>query len=250
MSEESLKAKTVALIRQGRQLERETVAALSPTQRDAIGTLEKWATKDKVVHINLWKSVTVENFQDSRAGRTPDLRDDFLAHNNATFEKFYNHSWAEVTQYANDATNALIAEIEAYTDEELGQKGLYEWLGQRSIAEYAASTCIWHGLMHMTEPYVERGDGVAGVQMLDKVLPATLEVMTGDRAHGTAKYNQACIYAQIGMVDNALALLSEAFALRPDLKPFSGQDSDLTNVWETPRYKELVAEPTPITAVE
>lgn len=248
MSEQSLKAKTVALIRRGRQLERETVAALSPTQRDVIGTLETWGTKDKVVHINLWKAVTVENLQDSRAGRTPDLRDDFLAHNNATFEQFHTHSWAEVTQYANDATNALIAEIESYSEEELGQQGLYEWLGARNIAEYAVSTCIWHGLMHMTEPYIERGDGNGAVQMLDQVLPATLDVMTGDRAHGTAKYNLACIYAQVGMADHALGLLDEAFTLRPDLKPFSKEDSDLAALWELPAYQALVAEADPIAA--
>jgi len=241
MNGESLKSKTVALIRRGRQLERETVAALSPAQRDAVGTLERWATKDKVIHINAWKAVAVENYAASRAGETPDLRDDFLAFNNTMFETYRHQSWADVATYADNSTNALIAAVESYSEEELGQAGLYDWLGGRTLAEQAVGTCIWHGLMHMTEAYIERGDGTAALDMLNCVFPLTLEVLQGDRALGTAKYNQACIYAQMGMVEGAVALLSDAFVLRPDLKEFSGQDSDLTNVWETPLYQELVA---------
>jgi hypothetical protein len=241
MGEESLKAKTVALIRRGRQLERETVAALSPTQRDAVGTAERWAIKDKVVHVNAWKAVIAENLQDARAGRTPDTRNDAQAFNDATLELYRHHSWADVAQYANDTTNALIAEIESYSDEALGQVGLYEWVGERTLAEHAIATAIWHGIMHMTEPYLERGEGAAALRMLDDIFSATLEVLQTERAIGTAKYNQACVYAQMGMADAALNLLSEAFTLRPELKPFSKEDSDLTNVWESPMYQELVA---------
>ncbi len=243
MSGESLKAKTVALIRWGRQLERETVAALSPAQRDSIGTKEKWVTKDKLIHINAWKAVNAENMADSRAGRTADTRDDYLGFNDAKFEEFRDQSWAEVARYCDDVTNALIAEIEALSDEQLAQPGLYEWLGQRNASEYAVSNCLWHGIMHMTEPYLERGDGATVLAILNKVFPATLEVMPGDRAIGTAKYNQACIYAQMGQTNEAMGLLTEALTLRPDLKAYSTEDTDLTHLWDLESFKQLVAEP-------
>lgn len=241
MSEQGLKAKTVALIRQSRQWERNAIAALSPTQRDAEGTLEKWSTKDKLVHVNAWKQVCVENLTDAQAGRTPDVRDDFLAFNDATFELHRYDSWGDVARYSDGCSNALIAAIESYSEAELAQEGLYEWLGRRNIAEFAVSTCVWHGLMHMTEPYIERGDGVAALDMLNEAFPPSLEVLQGERALGTAKYNQACIYAQIGRAEEALALLTEAFAGRPDLKEYSTKDSDLTQLWELPAYQALVA---------
>ncbi len=241
MADQGLKANTVALIRRGRQLERETVAALSPAQRDAVGTLERWATKDKVVHVNAWKAVTVENLQDSRAGRVPDRRDDFLPYNDAIFENHRRDTWAEVARYADETTNALIAEVESYSAEELERAGLYDWLGAFNVAEQAVSTCIWHGLMHMTEPYIERGDGAAAAAMVNSIFPATLEVMKGERAQGTAAYNQACVYAQMGMTERALELLSYAFLRRPDLKGYSGEDTDLATLWTSPLYQQMVA---------
>lgn len=245
MSGESLKAKTVALIRWGRQLERETVAALSPAQRDIVGTLETWGTKDKMIHINAWKAVTAENFADARAGRIPDFRDDSLAFNDATFETYRDASWAEVARYCDDATSRLIAEIEAYDDEELAQHGLYEWMNGQNVAESALSTCLWHGLVHITEPYVERGDRATVLQMFNRIFPAVLEVIQGERAVATANYNQACVLAQLGATEEVLPLLEAAFEGRPDLKAYSTQDTDLTTLWDFEGFKALVSEPSP-----
>ncbi len=57
---------------------------------------------------------------------------------------------------------------------------------------------------------------------------------------GTVLYNLACVRAQGGRRDDAIDLLTEAMPLRPDIKEIAPGDSDLADVREDPRFKELI----------
>jgi hypothetical protein len=57
---------------------------------------------------------------------------------------------------------------------------------------------------------------------------------------GTVLYNLACVRAQEGRGDDAIDLLKEAIPLRPDIMELAAGDSDLGEVREDPRFKELI----------
>jgi len=237
----SMKATTIDLIRRARQLERETISALTPEQRDRVGTKETWSTKDKLIHVNMWKLETAQHYNHPAAGRDPNRDETFQEHNDFIFEQTHRFSWAEAAQYADNATDAMIVALEAYPEEQVSQPHLFEWLGDHSLAEHTVSGCVWHALMHMSESYVERGDGEGALKMLNSIAKDALVVIPSERALATAKYNQACIYAQIGDSSTALPLLAAALAERPDLKEWAPQDSDLATLHHMHEFKALIA---------
>jgi tetratricopeptide (TPR) repeat protein len=241
MIEASLRERTIALIRRARRWEREAVAALSAEQRDAPSSIDKWNAKDKLVHVNLWKADEAQNLRDALNGTTPDARDDFQGYNDRMYEQYRAASWQEVERFSNEATEALISAIESYGEDALAVPDANGWFNGRTPSEFAANGVVWHGLMHMSEAYIERGDGEGAMVMFDDVMPHALALTPGERGQGTAKYNLACLYAQLGHTDEALDLLEEGFGLRPDLKEFSRQDSDLKNLWALERYEALAA---------
>jgi hypothetical protein len=56
-----------------------------------------------------------------------------------------------------------------------------------------------------------------------------------------SRYNLACAYARLGRPREAIPLLRESFASRPDLAALARKDTDLDRIREDPGVKDLLS---------
>ncbi len=228
MTDISLQQQVVEVVRQSRQAERDAALCLNPAEREMQGTKETWTFKDGLVHINAWKVVLAENLADGRAGREADTVPNFQAFNDSMFERFRTASWDDVNAYADEVVATLIAEIEQHDDTQLQQPDFYPWIRNGdTITSQILGSCFAHTFQHLGEFYLKRGEAERAISLYAIVIPAYQTLSPTPRAVGTASYNQACLYAQMGRGDLALPLITAAFAQRPDLIEWSRKDTDL-----------------------
>ncbi len=85
METSPLKARLRSLLDLARERQLAQVAGLSPSERDATGTLERWTAKDHLAHTIFWKEYMSERLAAAERGETPVLIPDFQPINEANF---------------------------------------------------------------------------------------------------------------------------------------------------------------------
>jgi tetratricopeptide (TPR) repeat protein len=126
---------------------------------------------------------------------------------------------------------------------------LHETLGDRAFQWYRASTtteavlrvAYMHPRNHMYEYWKENGEPVRAFQLYEHASAELREIGAPPLILGAAAYNLATVRAAQGNAAEALALLKEALALRPDLKADAAADSELAALREDKGFQELLA---------
>ena len=127
-------------------------------------------------------------------------------------------TWARVLADAEAASTALLAEVEAASDETLATDRINGTIMGNGPE---------HDLAHLS--------GVAERAGLEARVEALADTVAGivdrggwpDRAAAYARYNLACFHALGGRLDAARPLLRLALAEREDLRAFAPDDADL-----------------------
>lgn len=232
------KTRLLALLQEGHADMRSLADSVGEAEREASGTAGRWALKDLVFHVGFWTAVQVEQIAMGLRGETPPTYDNYLEINDQGFLKNRDRSWDDIWAEAERHHAALMASIEALSEEQLTDPQRYTWHPGQSIASQVQGT-YWHTVIHAAQYYSDRGD-LAQATRIQETLAAKLGG-PGSSPHerGTAQYNLACFYATTGQPEKALAVLPEAFTLRPDLAEWAKKDTDLDSLRERAEYKAL-----------
>jgi tetratricopeptide (TPR) repeat protein len=236
----SLKTRVLATLERARADQQALVDTLSEAERAQSGTPERWSAKDLVVHITSWKERTVEVIAASRRGEPPP-NEDVDDHNARVFEANRGRTWEEVLAYVARVYAALVAQVEALTDAELGDPQHFAWRQGRPMWQTVVGNGYSHPQAHLAQFYVERQD-LARATELQEEMVRTLPALDDTPAwRGIAIYNLACFYALSGQRERAISHLEESLALNPGLGEWSREDSDLLSLHDDPAYEALYA---------
>jgi hypothetical protein len=214
----------VALLRATREAERDVFGSLDPTVRDRPLRPGDWSPKDHQAHLTAWKARQANRFAAARRGeepgRTPDGETDAI---NAELQAARaDWTWDAIAEEAEEVGERLIREVSA-TDPTTVAK--YDQLIGGSFGNGP-----FHAMSHFG--WLEEANiGVDPARLAGFIEDLRVVIDQGGLPQadsGTALYNIACYHALGGRLDEARALLREAFQLRPDLAAYSLEDTDLT----------------------
>lgn len=213
---------------------------LTPAQRNASATADKWSPKDEIAH----NAFTIADFAgDLRAVRDGQPISDALT-NEVVWEQRKAWTWAEVLADLDRAFDAVLTQLDRFEFDELTDAGRFtltteENQPRRSLLVSVVGRVMLHPYLHFMDMNAKRGDPARSTGFLERMI--TLMKEAGDtRMHGMAVYNLACVHALSGNATTAIALLNEALRLTPDLKEWSQQDPDLASLRELPEFQTLV----------
>lgn len=142
-----------------------------------------------------------------------------------------------------------LADAAARSDHLLGEIiELYERLGERSFDWYIAKTTteavlrnsFTHPRTHLYEYLRQNGDPEGAIRLFEDAVTQMRTASAPPLTLGAVLYNLALVRADQRQTEEALTLLEEAFALRPDLKAGAASDPDLAPLRDNPRFQELV----------
>lgn len=218
--EPDLRTALIGGLRAARSVEIAIFEALDPASRDAPAPDGGWSTKDVQAHLSAWRRLQTARLSARREGREepvgPAGETDEA---NAIFHaERAGWTWATVVADADSATEALISEVGAASD---------EVLGEGRIVGTILGNGPEHDLAHLP--------AIAATVHLDELvtnLASLVEASIGQgewpvRATAFARYNLACFYALRGKLDRARPLLRQALLTEPELRALAPVDDDL-----------------------
>jgi hypothetical protein len=214
----------LALLQATRRAERSMFASLSPSERDASGTIGAWSAKDAQAHLAAWRSIEARRLEATVTGGAlptsdpvPDAPVDEA--NARIHEQRAGLDWDAVEREADASVAALAAAIERSsfdalcvcegTSAGIGANGVNHAIAHLSdVARLGGSKADFDGFAREVEAILRRGH-----------LPV--------RDSGVMLYNLACHAALSGDLDNARRLLADAIERRHDLADVARDDPDL-----------------------
>ncbi len=200
-----------------RSAEHDLFDAVPAAEREAPRRIGEWSVKDVRAHLAAWRSVEALRLAGEPDGTNPDESDDDA---NARIQsQRAAWTWERVAEEADGSIDRLIAAIGTTSAEELARSdGLVAGIGANGAN---------HAVGHLADlvPVVDGSERYdAFLQQIKAIL---LRGRIPERDAGVVLYNIACHHALAGELDEARALLRDAFARRPDLAEFAAGDVDL-----------------------
>jgi tetratricopeptide (TPR) repeat protein len=233
-----LKTRLIQLLDLSRSFQQQLIANLDPAERNANGTWEDWSLKDELAHVIAWQLNTLARIAALlHAEPMPDFSD-YQTINRAIYDTNCDRTLADIVAEGDRAYADFVRLIESLSEEKLSQRALFSDQERRSLAVQIMNNGFEHPVVHYADYYRRRGDLAKATQLYEAGVAA---VADWPEQYGTARYNLACFYALNGQTEKALAELREALLLRPDLREWSQQDTDLVSLRQLPAYQALYA---------
>lgn len=236
----TLNDKLLYIIERGADAERTFIANLTDEQRSSVGTYEKWCAKDVLAHSTYWQDQRSRRLVALASGDDlPALPPSYEQANAECFEHYCNSSWDEVQVYTEQTHAKLVNAIRSLDEEVLA--GPSPDSEGRSLWEEIVGVGYTHPLLHMAEYYTEHGQQQKASQLWQEWGKLVAPLDDSSEWQGLVHYNMACSLALAGSRDQALSELRQALELRPNVKAWSKQDTDLNSLHSLPEYRDLYA---------
>ena len=221
-SNDPLIGELVKHLRATRQAERDVFARLDPAVRDRPVRPGDWSPKDHQAHLTMWKARQADRYQAVREGREPltdDREDDEI---NAELH-------ATRADWAWDAVDAESDAVSAQLESEVLAADPAVLRDNERLVGSTFGNGPFHALTHfgwLIDADVGTDEERVGtfVDEEERLLGA---IGLPDRDRALGLYNLACAHALAGRLERARPMLSDAFRLRPDLRDWAQQDTDL-----------------------
>ena len=216
-------------------------AVLTDEERSAVGTPDDWAIRDIYAHMVEWLHRMVDSIIIIRAGGPSPIRDeDENILNREIYFEYQSRTWEDMLRTLGDSRQGLLALLNELSPEELDDRERFPFFPGRPLWQSIVSDSYIHPLAHINPIYIQRGDIDYANQMSEAEARNVAELDDSPRWKALSYYNLACHYALIGDREHALENLQPSFELRPDLVPWSRQDSDLVSLHEDEGYLALI----------
>ena len=220
MDQRRLQDDIVATLVAARAAERDLIGSLPEQVRLAPGPDGGWTPKDIQAHLSLWKARQAARHAAAQRGEEIEPPDEDLDATNAElYASRADWSWDAIAAEAEAVTDQLIAEIQA-TD-------LATLTGNERVLGGTMGNGASHTLEHLQALAHAHGKDERVLALAHEVEDIIRASGFPDSDKGVFLYNQACFHALAGRLDEARALLPEAFKSRPDLAEWAQQDTDL-----------------------
>jgi len=236
----SKKDRLLSILEHSQQVLGAFVAGLSAEERAAVGTYEQWCPKDSVAHVAYWIEQRAARLAAvARGEEPPPLPAHYEQANAACFQRFCNCPWPEVQAYMDAAYTQLLAVVRSLGEEVLTAPSADAH--ERPLWTDIVATAYTHPAMHVAEQYARQGKPQAAAQLWQEWSRLVSPLDDSAEWQGLVHYNTACSLALSGNAQQAIAELRQALQLRPQLKAWSKQDTDLNSLHDLPEYRKLYA---------
>jgi len=238
-----MKGKLLSLFQHAYEQEQAFVSRLSDEERSAVGAPDRWSAKDLMAHIAAWKERLVQNLEAVAQGRAPVRYQDFDRINAEDFKVHRDLPWTEVLAWSERVHAALMERIQAMSEDDLLDTGVFPWQEDRPLWRLVAGTEYIHPILHLAQYYTERGDVPRATELQEEAADRLAQLDDSPTWQGVVRYNLACHYSLSGQKEKAIQGLREALRLNPDLTEWSKEDPDFAPIRQEPEYQALYAEP-------
>ena len=127
--------------------------------------------------------------------------------------------------------------IELYA--KLGDRPI-DWSLSQTTTDAILRNIFTHPRTHIAEYYRENGEVERARRVTEQAVDELRTAEAPRLVLGAALYNLACGRVAEGRSEDALALLKEAFPMRPDIKAAAAEDSHLGALRDDFRFQELI----------
>lgn len=197
-----------------------------------------WTAKDQLAHLAAWREVAAADLDAARAARAaPDISDDDDIENAKVYDRTHHLSAATVRKAAGDSWDQLAAALELCSEEDLTKR---RERGQEMLWQVVQSNACVHLAGHLVSFHTGHGDEAAAEAAAKWSHDLATATLQDDRARGTAAYNLGCFYASRARAKEAMSYLRTGIELRPDLRDWAKQDTDLDPIRSTPELVRLL----------
>ena len=232
-----MKAKLLRAIDEGQAHEAKLEAFVVDAPANPDGT---WNAKDHLAHLSWWRERSAKTMDAVRtdAELPPEVDDDDNVTNAFIYAETKDRSAANVKADAQSSWADLRNAVEASSEEDLAkhhprQKDTQVW--------EAVPGAVGHAGTHVWSWYLDTGDEARAIEGAQWSAEVEGSFFDTPEKLASSVYNLACVYARLGRVSEALPLLRDSFAARPDGKKWAESDPDLDRLRDVPEFKELLA---------
>jgi hypothetical protein len=146
------------------------IKSVPAKERKVIGQLKAWSAKDELAHLTFWLETFAKNLKNLRQGKPLISTKNYLAMNDAAWEKRKNLTWARVEEALANVFKDIEKQVKAFSVEELtnGKRFSLESWG-RPLIKSLLYELIDHPLHHFVKLCKKLGQGQKAAEMLERV---------------------------------------------------------------------------------
>lgn len=231
-----MKEKLLRAVEEGRTREAELEALVVDQPANSDGT---WNAKDHLAHLAWWRRRSANTLNAVRTGGElpPPVDDDDAVTNAIIYGEIKDRPAADVKADARESWAALREAVEASSEADLSMP--HPRFPNSQVWEVVPGA-VGHAGTHVWSWYLDVGDEERAEPVAKWALDLDGRFFKEPEQLADSRYNLACFYARIGKTDEALLLLRESFAAKPDLRDLARRDHDLDRIRDEPGFKEVV----------
>jgi hypothetical protein len=204
------------------------------------GTAARWAAVALLAHNTEFRRQQVRRLDAIRRGDVPPEFGEIDHASAATYGAYASQAAAEVAAASWQSAGDLLAGLAATADADLLDPARNPWLRGRQLWLQVIVRGFWHPLGHLGEYYLAHGQAGRAVSLAADAVATAASMDAPAMARGMAGYNLACAQAGAGQPDEAVAILTEAIMLNPDVRANAARDPDLTGLRDSGRLTALL----------
>ena len=223
-----MKDELLQAIDEGREREAELEALVADEPANPDG---RWNAKDHLAHLSWWRWRSVQTLDAVRTGGEPPppLPDDDAVTNARIYAEVKDRSAGRVKADADASWAALRKAVEQSSEEDLAKQ--HPRFPDSQLWE-AVPGAVGHAGTHVWSWYLDIGDEKRGMDAARWTADMESRFFTTPDKLAESRYNLACVYARLGKSDEALPLLRQSFAAKPELAELARTDHDLDRIRE------------------
>lgn len=150
------------------------IKTIPAKERKAVGQLKAWSAKDEIAHLTFWLETFAKNLKNLRQSKPLISTKNYLAMNDAAWEKCKDLSWAQVEDTLSKALTDIEKQVNTLSVEELtnGKKFSLESWGRPLVVSvlYELIDHPMHHFVKLYKKYDKRSKAIETLARLEDVL--------------------------------------------------------------------------------